>query len=321
MKVCVTGANSLLGTNLIELLLTKGYEVTGMLRTPSKFVLDPHPNLKLVQGDVRVKTGLNKILVNQDAVIHTAAITAPNLKKYKTYHDVNTIGTQNILEVAHLAGVKKFIYVSTANSFGHGSKAQPGTEELPPRSPFSKGLYARSKLAAEHIVRSYSNKMHIAIANPTFMIGRYDTKPSSGVVLLMANKRILFHPRGGKNFVNVADVVQGVLTILEKGTNGRAYLLCNENLYYGEFFRKVKSQLEKPQLLIPIPKIVLLIAGCVGSLLHKIGVNSPITLNTARILNIANHYTARRAKDELGIKFTPIEEGISDAIAWFKLKE
>ena len=58
------------------------------------------------------------------------------------------------------------------------------------------------------------------------MLGAYDTKPSSGKIILMGlNKKLLFHPPGGKNFVHVRDVAKGLISCLEKGKNGERFVL------------------------------------------------------------------------------------------------
>ena len=50
---------------------------------------------------------------------------------------------------------------------------------------------------------------------PTFMIGAWDSRPSSGrIILLCYGRRVMFHPLGGKNFVAAGDVARGIVAVL-----------------------------------------------------------------------------------------------------------
>ena len=52
MNVLVTGANGLLATNTIKLLLEKGFIVKALLRNKEKFIAPNHKNLTLIEGDI-----------------------------------------------------------------------------------------------------------------------------------------------------------------------------------------------------------------------------------------------------------------------------
>jgi dihydroflavonol-4-reductase len=102
---------------------------------------------------------------------------------------------------------------------------------------------------AEELLMKASEKMktEVVIVNPTFMIGPYDTKPSSGKIILMGyNKRISFLPPGGKNFIHVKDAAAAVCNALKYGKNREKYLLCNENLTYREFFKLMNRNSVRP---------------------------------------------------------------------------
>ena len=85
----------------------------------------------------------------------------------------------------------------------------PGDETKSIKAPFDKSLYAQSKLEAQNEVFKVGNsqqKTKVITVNPTFMIGKFDTKPSSGRIILSAyKKKIIFYPPGGKNYINVKD--------------------------------------------------------------------------------------------------------------------
>src|SRR5690606_14332844 len=139
--------------------------------------------------------------------------------------------------------IKRFVYVGTANTFGYGSLQDPGDETRRPSALFRDAWYAKSKLEGQQKALAASDKIEMIIVSPTLMIGPYDGKPSNGAIIRMGyGKKLIFHPPGGKNFVNAEDAARGVVDALEKGKRGEAYLLAGENLTYRQFFRKLTEQ-------------------------------------------------------------------------------
>src|SRR5690606_2128803 len=207
------------------------------------------------------------------------------------YHLINVQGTQNVIQAAIGNHIKKIVYVGTANTFGYGSSVVPGNETLPPDKPFSDAWYARSKLEGQRSMLAAADKVAVTIVSPTFMIGPYDGKPSSGAIIRMGyRKKVLFHPPGGKNFVNVVDAANGVVDALEKGRHKEAYLLAGENLTYRAFFKRLCVQTGQQTLLIRVPGTLLRITGYIGDLLRLLGVRTALSTVNMKILRINNYY-------------------------------
>lgn len=319
MNVLVTGANGLLATNTIIVLLSRGYRVTGLIRDTNKFLLSPQPNLRLIVGDITHAESLEKAAEGCDCIIHCAATTDQSLLRYEAYHRINVSGTEHVIRAAVKNAVKRIIYVGTANTFGYGSLQTPGNETLPPQAPFSRAWYAKSKLEGQQKILTAGHQLSVTVVSPTFMIGPYDGKPSSGTIIRMGyGKKLVFHPPGGKNFVNVEDAAVGVVDALEKGKAGEAYLLAGENLTYRQFFRKVGDQTGQYPILIQLPRFVLLAAGYLGDLVRLLGIKTPLSSINMEILCVRNYYSNQKVREELGTVFHPIENGIGKAIHWFK---
>ncbi|SKB87975.1 NAD dependent epimerase/dehydratase family protein [Parapedobacter luteus] len=319
MNVLVTGANGLLATNTIIALLARGYRVRGLIRDAKKFLLPPQDKLELAIGDITDPKSLARAVAGCDYIIHSAATTDMSLLHYKDYHRVNVAGTEQVITAALANGIKKVVYVSTANTFGYGSMQRPGNETQPMKSPFTEAHYARSKQEGEQCALAAKDRLAVTVVNPTFMIGAYDGKPSSGAIIRMGyGKKIVFHPPGGKNFVHVEDAAQGVVEALERGENGAAYLLAGENLSYRGFFRKLAGYSTGNPLLVTVPKPALLAAGYFGDVLRSIGIRTPLSSVNMKILCVNNYYSNHQAQQALGVTFRPIDSGIDDAIRWFK---
>jgi nucleoside-diphosphate-sugar epimerase len=315
-RVFVTGANSLLGTNLIHHLLDRGYLVKGLIRDKSRYKGKVSTNLQWIVGDLF--NDFTRELEDVDYVVHIAAITCQNMLYYTDYLKVNVHATAQLYHAAARCHVKKFVFVSTANTVGYGTLDHPGSEIIPIRAPFNHSLYAKSKKEAEEYLLSQKTRMETVIVNPTFMLGAYDTKPSSGKIILLGwRRKVIFYPPGGKNFVHVEDVAEGIIKCLEKGQNGEKYILAGDNLSYQDFFRKLNVAANQNPVMIKIPPFILRGTGRMGELLRRIGIQSNLSLANMRILCISNFYTSQKSVTELGMHYRPIDLAITDALIYF----
>jgi dihydroflavonol-4-reductase len=315
--VFVTGASGLLGTNLVHLLTERGYFVKGLVREKSRYKGIRHPNLQLLEGGLF--DDLTKVLTDVDYIVHIAAVTSQHLIDYADYWKVNGHATIQLFHAAVKCKVKKFLFISTANTLGHGTLAVPGNEHEPAMEPFSASLYARSKKMAEDYLFSQKEKMDVVIVNPTFMLGAYDTKPSSGRIILMAwKKKVIFCPPGGKNFVHVEDVAEGIIKCIEKGRSGEKYLLANENMSYKDFFQKVNKLTGYKTLMVRMPETVLNMLGALGELLRRLGIKTSVGLVNMRILCAGNYFSNAKSVSELGLTYRPVDQAIADAVNYFE---
>lgn len=318
--VFVTGINGLLGTNLVNLLLESGYRVKGLVRNISSYEGKRDDNLQLIKGNLF--EDLSDVISGADYVIHIAATTRQDISDYFHYRQVNTVATIQLHRRAVECKVKKFIFVSTANTIGHGSIDKPGVETNINRKPFSNSLYAQSKKEAEDYLLKNNDEIETVIVNPTFMLGAYDTKPSSGkIITTIWKKKVIFYPSGGKNFVHVKDVAKGILLSMKKGKNGERYLLANENLSYREFFKKVNTIAGQRALMVKIPKPVLLGVGIIGDVLRKLNVKTSLSSVNMQILCVDNYYSNQKSRTELGVEYTLVNNAIRDAVRYFESKQ
>ena len=212
--------------------------------------------------------------------------------KYSDYKKTNYDATVRLFEKAKEQKVAQFIFISSANTIGYGSLKALGNETKKIQKPFTKLFYAQSKLQAEKYLLTQNKEIRVKILNPTFMIGAYDSKPSSGKIILMGLKKsIVFYPPGGKNFVPVKDVVNAVMNAFHKGTSGEKYLIAGTNLSYKTFFMELRNITNQKQVLIPIPKLLLLTVGTFGSFMQKLNIKTSLSSSNMKTLCVKNYYT------------------------------
>ncbi|MCW3467186.1 NAD-dependent epimerase/dehydratase family protein [Chitinophaga nivalis] len=321
-KILVTGANGFLGSNLTRELYRLGYDVRILVRRGADLTGVTDIPCEVFFGNIDNKADVMLAVTGCQAVVHTAAITDQWAISFEAYERINYIGTQYIVEACLEQRTEKLIYVSTANTMAPGSKAQPGNELNGFTLFHANSGYINTKyLAQQYVLEQVERKqLPAVIVNPTFMIGPNDIKPSSGKLLLYGlHKKVLFYPPGGKNFVYINDVCQGIVNALDNGKVGDCYLLAGDNLSYKEFFQLLGKVAKESRLMIRIPVWVLKLAGLLGSLKERMGGRSgKLNYTAAYLICLDNYYTGKKSVRELKVTYTPMEDAVRKALTWFK---
>ncbi len=321
-KVLVTGANGLLGANVVRQLRGMGYEVRAMVRKGSDLRSLEGADYEVFEGAITDRDDVFRAVEGCDYVVHSAAATALKAMDLEGFKKINIGATELLVEAARHFNVKRFIFVSTANCFTNGTKENPGDERTG-FMPWLRGQgYAYSKFLAQEMVLKEAREhgFQAIVVAPTFLIGPYDAKPSSGTLLLHGyGKRVIFHPPGGKNFIDAEKAARAIGRALTKGKTGEAYLLAGVNMTYRQFFRIVAAQAGRKALFITIPRFVLLGIGRVSDLIGKVfSVRLPLGYVSARLLTLDNYFTGAKAKAELELEDTDLEEAVAKAVEWFR---
>jgi nucleoside-diphosphate-sugar epimerase len=320
MKVLVTGANGLLGHNVVIELLKQQHSVRIIVRSTKNIQFDVN-KVEVFEGNFTDFKTLQQAARDCDAIIHIAAVTATNLLHYEDYRKINVEGSARIIKVANDLNINRIVYISSANTIGFGTEQQFSDERFNIEFPFSESFYARSKMESEQLFIAASNvpDKHIVIINPTFMIGAFDTKPSSGKLMLMGYKKwFMFTPKGGKNFVTVKDVAVCVCNALVQGRNGERYLASGINLSFSEFY-SLQSQIGNyRQYVFELPDFILILIGKFGDFLRRLGIKTELCSMNLRQLIIREFYSNAKAKSELKLPQTDLKIAIKEAIDWFK---
>ena len=321
-KVLITGANGFLGATLARQLSRLRFNVRVMVRENADLTSLADVPCEIYYGNIDNREQVKRAVSGCDIVIHSAAITDQWGIGFDTYERINFTGTQYVCDACIDQKISKLIYVSTANTIGPGTKDAPGTE-LNSFTLFDAGSgYINSKYLAQQYVLEQVQKKQLpaVIVNPTFMIGPEDRKPSSGKLILYAlNKKILFYPPGGKNFVYIEDVCSGIVNAIDNGRAGECYLLAGHNLSYGEFFRLVNKLSDQPKWMIRIPAFFLKAGGLIGSIRQRVtGKSGKLNYANAYMLCLENYYSAKKAQRELSLRITPMSVAVSLTLDWFK---
>ena len=319
MKVLVTGANGFLSGHIINELLKCGYSVRAMMRTGAKAPALTGQDVEVIYGNITNRSAIVKAVEGCEVVIHAAADTNQSYRKIEDYYPANIHATANIIEAMSDSEGKKLIFVSTANTMGFGTLANPGNEDTPASPLFLKSGYAKSKFIAQNLVIEAvkNQKIDAVVVNPTFMIGPFDYNPRSGKIFTMIlGKKIVFYPPGGKNFVDVRDAAKGIVNAINFGKSSECYLIAGENLSFHDFFLKTKLLAKQKTNLVPIPGKILELAGIFGSMLRYFGMNTALNFTNARILTTNNYFDNSKAVNQLGLLCSGTDKTINDYLEW-----
>lgn len=319
MKILVTGANGLLGHHVVMQLLERNEEVSVIVRSSNTVFFDVS-KVKMTIGDFTNSETLKKAATGCDAIIHIAAVTYTNLLNYSDYYSVNVKGSTTVTTVADALNISKIVFVSTTNTVGYGTKEKYSDEKTPFQYPFTKSFYAQSKLEAEKIFESASKKpnRHVIIIHPGFMIGAYDTKPSSGKLMLMGyRKPLMATPDGGKSFVPAKDVAAAICNALTAGRNGEHYLATGVNISFKEYYNLQSRVGGYQQNIFLLPDMLLELVAKVGDLLRLAGVRTDLCSRNINQLTIQEYYSNAKICKELNMPQSPLTESVAEALEWF----
>ncbi len=324
MKVFITGADGVLGNNLVRILLERSCKLKVFIETGRKAAYLEELEAEKCYGSILDYPKLLEAVKGSDIIIHAAAKTDTWPPRHSDYWKVNVEGTRNIIAAAREAGVKRLLHIGTANSFGPGDEESPGDETRPYAAGRYKLDYMCSKYAAQQLVLEAVKKdgLDALVLNPTFMIGPYDAKPSSGTMILAVyDGKMPGYPPGGRNFVYVKDVAVAIANAMEKGKKGECYILGNENLSYKEAFSKMASALGVKAPSLKMPRFLTLAYGGLLSTASSLFRFTPsITYPLALISTEKHYYTSKKAVSELGMPQTPLNEALREAVEWFRDK-
>ena len=221
-RALVTGCAGFIGSNLVERLIRDGIEVIGVddLSAGHKENLNGM-DLFWYEADITDFHTMDRIISkHRPDVIFNQAASKKNICEKNPIRDleVNGGGTLNLLQLAYLHKVKRFVHASTGSVYGEfGGEIT----ETTPYNPVS--YYGVSKMAGESYAKMFAKIMQVSISRYFHVYGpRQDDGPLGGVVSIFIKKLLNSeHPtifgdgEQVRSFTYVGDVVEANIKAVE----------------------------------------------------------------------------------------------------------
>lgn len=244
MKALVTGANGLIGANLVRELLDAGYEVRAFVRATSDLRSLAGLDVEIVYGDVLQPETIEAAANGCDVLFHAATIFAYWGHTTDELESTAIKGALNAVESAKRAGVRRLVLTSSAVVLG--SSTRPSVrDENSEMSEKDAPPYDVSKVDQERaaFARAAELGLELVAVCPTVSIGAHDYRlsPSNALIITYLNDPFKLTYPGGCNLVSARDVARGHVLAAEKGVPGERYLLGSENLEWPDIHRAISE--------------------------------------------------------------------------------
>lgn len=230
-RALVTGGAGFIGSNLVDALIEKGYEVSIIDNLSTGKGENINPRATFNKLDIRNLEAIKPIFKNIDYVFHTAALARvqPSIEDPVTFNEVNVTGTINVLVASRDAGVKKVIYSASSSAYGN-QKELPLKEDMPshPLSP-----YGLQKYIGEEYCKLFSTLYNLPAVCLRYFNVYGERQPLQGAYCLVLgvflNQRLKGEPltitgdgENRRDYTSVIDVVRAnILGAESEVSNGR----------------------------------------------------------------------------------------------------
>ncbi len=220
------------------------------------------------------------------------------------------------------AGVNRFIYTSSIHAFKRIPHGETIDETTPIDPVYNVAAYDRSKAEATvAVLEKVKEGLPAVIVCPTGVIGPYDYKKSelgsimSGWLMNKVNYMI----EGSYDFVDVRDVVQGLIMAREKGSIGQIYILSGHLIRVSDMWRLGQEIFSIRSILINIPLKLARFAAFIAELFYKTTHTIPkLTRYSVETLQSNSVVSNLKARLYLGYQARPTSESIQDTMNWWK---
>ena len=240
MATLVTGGTGFVGANIVRELARAGHTVVSYDVAPpddltAHFIVGWESGITFVQGDIRDAEAVANLAQGHgiDKIIHAATYTVNQheleVERARDVIHINVGGLANVLELARIAGVRRFVYVSSGAAYGVAAGTDQTYSENMPTAPDS--MYGITKYAGELITRRYSelyglSTVSVRLSTPygpmervtghrAVMSALYQWTGQAARGELLSVQADSFDPDEGRDYTYVVDTARGLQAILD----------------------------------------------------------------------------------------------------------
>jgi nucleoside-diphosphate-sugar epimerase len=342
----VTGATGLVGSHIVERLVTDGWSIRALVRPSNSVRQDVRggwnpvawlrsAGVTLAEGDILDLPSFVEAARGCDIVFHTAAAVTPprsRIHPYDAYRIPNVDGTRNAIAVAARTSAR-LLQLSSVAVYGPGaryaSSKKTGVDETMALDPLpERAFYARSKRESEELVLAAhaEGRIWATAVRPDVIYGPRDRQfvPRVARLLRLGVAPLIDSGRAIMAIVHAAHVADGaVRAVTNDRAAGQVYNLANDfDVTWRDFYRFAALGMERRVVPLRLPRW--LARGALAAVKQTInlvtaGGMNVVTTASLDFMTRDNPFNSDRARRELGWNphLRP-ENSVADAFRWWR---
>lgn len=309
----MTGATGFVGAEVAKQLLSRGHQVSALVRDPAKATLLARLGAELHRGDITAPDTLRVAMDGADGVFHIAAW-------YKTGHPratalattVNVTGTRHVLGAMRDLGIRKGVYTSTlaVNSDTRGAVVDESYRHTGPHLT----VYDRTKWQAHYevAVPMIATGLPLVIVQPGAVYGPGDTSALRAVFVDHLRRRLPFVPaRTAFCWGHIEDTARAHIQAMEQGRPGQSYIIAGPAHTLLGAVQLAAGLSGRPAPLSLSPVLLKGAAGAARLVEALIPLPPSLASETLDVLGGTTYLGAHdKARRELGFAPRPLAEGL-----------
>lgn len=272
MRILVTGANGFIGRELCIFLTKAGHEIRRAVRVQDGLANTVEISESTSPGKVR------EALCGVECVIHLAAqvhvLGKSNPDRDAAYRETNVQFPKRLALIAHDAGVRRFVFISSIKVCGEVSESGPFKEEDVP-SPIDS--YAISKWEAEQALREVEKKsgIEVVIVRPPLVYG--EGVKANFLTLLSAIRLGIPLPfsllTNKRSFLYLPNLVSAlsICAVHPKAAGETFHVSDDESVTLPRLVDELAMAMGRKTRLFPFPKRFLMLGGKLTGKYQQVG--------------------------------------------------
>lgn len=250
--VFVTGATGLVGSYLLVELSRRGEKIRAMKRKHSSVesvkqlfqefdMSDAFEQIEWMDADLLDVTIWSELLKEVKTIYHAAAVVSFDKKSKNQLHEVNVIGTKNLVNAAIAENVPELVFFGSIATLDRGPNEAVIDEKSNWNPEIKHSPYAISKRKAEmEVWRGSQEGLKVLVVYPSVIIGSLDGKRESERIFRWANKKKMWGTLGETGYIDVRDVAYCTAELVKLGKWSEGFLLNAAHLSYLEVLQIVR---------------------------------------------------------------------------------
>jgi nucleoside-diphosphate-sugar epimerase len=303
VNVLITGAGGFLGRALVRAAREEGLNVRALTRKPDPPFADS--GVEHVVGDLVDPALAQRAVAGMSAVIHAAARVSTT-GRWEEFAEVNVRATARLLQAARVAGVQRFVHISSLSVFDVPADGSVITSESPyERESRARGHYSRSKLAADRLALwEARHGAPVVVLRPGLLFGPGRQPPLARQVVPWKRWRLLLARRDYPlPLSHVDSVARAALLALSAGDHvlGRAYTIVDAHVPQVLMVEEQKQALAADWRAVYLPVRLIALLVRVGERgLALVGRRSPVSYHQVCRATFRAFYDCSDAVRDLG---------------------